>query len=184
MGTFFCLAQIIAGTPDNDVGSVGNKVVEDFLKGEQLRPIINHRQEDDAKAGLHIGMLVELINHHFRHLIAFKPNGHAHAITVGFIPNIRDAGNHLIPDQLGDLFHQLGLVHLVGQFSDHNGFLAVFLIFLHLDFGPQRYNPPAGVISLKNPLGAVDMAIGGKIRCRDMGHQCPCVHARIVYECF
>ena len=182
MGPFFCFAQIIAGTPDNDIGSMGNKMIKDFLKREQLRPVIDHRQEDDAKTGLHIGVFIKLVNHHFSELIAFKPNGHTHTISVGFIPNIGDAGNHFIPDQLGDLFHQLGLVHLVWQLRDHNGFLAVFFVLLHLDFSPQRDNTPAGVIGFKNPFGAVNLSICGKIRCRNMSHQCPCIHVRVINE--
>ena len=115
-------------------------------------------------------------------LIFFEPDGNAHAFPVGFVPHETDALDLFVTDKLCNFFYQLGFIDLVGQFGDHNGLLAVFLVLFHLDFGPQGDNAPAGVIGFKNPLGAVNMAVGGKIRPRDILHQCPGIQVRIVDE--
>ena len=73
--------------------------------------------------------------------------------------------------QLGDLFEQVGLVHLVRQLGDDDGLAAVLLV--GLDRGARAHVHPsaAGAISLADTLDAGDDRRGREIRTRDMLHQ-------------
>ena len=62
--------------------------------------------------------LVEVVEHHFGLLAALQFDDDAHAVAVAMVRHVGDAFDALFVDHRGDLFEQLRLVHLVGDFGD------------------------------------------------------------------
>ncbi len=71
MGLVFCLSQIIARPPYNDILAVQNEIVQNLFQIQNFRPTINHRQKNDTKTILQAGMFIELIDNHPGDLIFF-----------------------------------------------------------------------------------------------------------------
>jgi hypothetical protein len=114
------------------------------------------------------GVLVQVVEHHLGHFPAAQLDHHPHAVLVGLVAQLGDAFELLLLDQLGDLFQQAGLVHLVGQLGHHQSLLAVALVGLHVAAGAHVDAPPARVIGVVMPCAAVDHAGGRKIGARQM----------------
>ena len=100
-------------------------------------------------------LLVQLIGHDHPRNVPLKRHHHPHAAPVGFIPDISNALYLFMAHQLSDLFYQPGLVHLIGQFGDHEGFSLILFIFLHGNPTSNSDHPPARFVRLVNPLFAV-----------------------------
>ena len=67
-------------------------------------------------------MFVEVVEYDAGIGISLEFDDNAHAISVAFIPQIGDAFNAALVDHIGNFFDQCGLIGLVRQLSDDNGF--------------------------------------------------------------
>ena len=95
---------------------------------------------------------------------------HPHAVAVGLVPQVGDAFDFFVPDQLGDLLDQLGFVHLVGQLGDDDA-LAVLLVDFHARLGLHANRAAARGIGLVDAFAAQNEAAGGEIGPLDELHQ-------------
>jgi hypothetical protein len=94
--------------------------------------------------------------------ILFEFNHDTNAFPIAFIPQITNAHDFLIFDQVGNLFNELGLVDLVGDFCNNNAF---FPFFLFLIAGcPQGNDAFSGRICLTDASRANNFGSGRKIR--------------------
>ena len=85
-----------------------------------LRPSVIQGQHVDPERGLQRREAIELVQHHLGRRVAFQLDHNPDTVAVGFVAQIGDAFDLLLADQGGDLLHHGGLVHLVGNFRDHD----------------------------------------------------------------
>ena len=76
-----------------------------------------NRQHDEAVALLHLGELVELVEHDLRLGVALELDHDAHAVAIGLVAQIADALDALVVHQLGDALDDVLLDDLVGNLA-------------------------------------------------------------------
>ncbi len=81
-----------------------------------------------------------------------------------------------------DLFHHLGLVHLIGQLRDNNGFPIGLFVRLHLHLGPHDHHPSAGGVGIMDAISAIYHTRSGKIGPRNMGHNFRNGNGRVIQK--
>ena len=64
MGAFFSFFQVEADAAGNNLLPVRNKVADQLLERQRLRPPIHQRKVDNAEGGLERCLGKELIQHH------------------------------------------------------------------------------------------------------------------------
>ena len=113
------LAQLVLGTPRDDVLLVLDVVVQHLLEVERARHAVDERQHDHAEALLQLGVLVELVEHDLRDArVGLELDDDAHALAVRLVAQVADLGELLLAYEVGDLRDELGLVHLVRDLGD------------------------------------------------------------------
>ena len=132
--------------------------------------VVHQSQHDDAEGILQLGMLVQLVQHDFRHHIAAQLDDDAHALPVGFIPQVGDPFQGLVLYQVGDALDEFRLVHLVGNLGDHDPVLVLGHGF-HVGLGPHLHHTPACGISLADAGQPQDLGARREIRPLDGRHQ-------------
>ena len=170
VGALTGFAKFKQRAPGDDFTAVLDKFFKGLLEIKQARLVLAQRHHVDAERGLHLGSLIQVVQHHVGLLAALQLDDHAHAGLVRFIAHGGDAFEPFGFHQVGDFLHQPRLVDLIGQLVDDDGFPAVFGL---LDFrsGADVDAPAAGLVGLADAAAAVDDAGGGKIRARQVRHQ-------------
>ena len=171
VGLFAGLAQLVHGAAGHHLAAVTQEGVQQLAQIQGARLAVHQRHGVDAEHGLHLRLLIEVVEHHFRVLAPAQLDIDPHALLVGFVAQLGDALDLLFLDQLGDFLDQPGLVHLIGQLVNDDGFLATLVGLLDLGAGTDINAAPAGAVSLHDPGTAVDDAGGGEIRTLDVFHQ-------------
>ncbi len=126
------------------------------LSVHDLRAPADQRQHDDAEGGLHRGVLVELVDHDLRDLAAPQLEHDPDALAARLVAALGDPLDPLVANQLADLLHQRGLVHLVRQLGDDDG-LAAAPHLLHVGLRPERDDAAARRVGLANAGPPVDV---------------------------
>ena len=85
MGAGFGLAQVEEGAFADHVAPVIDKVGEQFAQGKVLGPVVDQGQQDDAEGGLHLGVLVQLVENHLPVFAALQLDDDAHAFAVRLV---------------------------------------------------------------------------------------------------
>src|SRR5262249_32211211 len=122
VGALFGPREVVAGAPGDNLAAEADERLQHLLEVHDLRAAVDQRQHDDAERGLHLGVFVELVEQDLRDLAATQLQHDANALTVGLVADVRDALDLLLARELGDLLDQRGLVHLVRQLGDDDGF--------------------------------------------------------------
>ena len=119
----------VARLVEQELGAAGHHLLaegdeerQQVLQVHQLRPAGVQRHHVGAEIGLQRREPVELVQHHVRHRVALQFDHDAIAVAVGFVAQIGDALDLLVAHQFGDALDHRGLVHLVGNFGDDDGF--------------------------------------------------------------
>ena len=138
-------------------------IVQQFVEIQYFWLIIHQCQHNYAEGVLQLGMFVKLIEYNIWVGVPAQLDTDPHALTVRFIPQIRNAGHALVPYQLRDFFDQTGFIHQIGQFGHDD---SVFAVIHGLDFcnGPNPDFAPSGPIGFIDAGSAQNHASGGKIR--------------------
>src|ERR1019366_586139 len=124
---------------------------------------VDHREEDHGEALLHLGVLVELVQHDLRLRSTLELDDDAHAVAIALVADVRDFVDDLFVDQLGDALNELGLVDLVGDLvDDDRRFFLGDLLGGHL--GAHEEAAATGGVGLGDAGFAEDEAAGGEIR--------------------
>ena len=94
---------------------------------------------------------------------ALQLDDDAHAVAVALVAHVADLVDDLVVHQLGNVFDQVRLVDLVGNFGDDDG---VFVLGDVLDgsLGAHHEATAAGAIRLRDAAAAVNEAAGRKVR--------------------
>jgi len=126
-----------------------------------------HAIMSDAERTLHLGLLVEMIEDYLGVLITFQVNDNSHPVTVRLVPEVGNPLQLLLPHQLGNLDHQIRLVHLIRNLGHNDRLpLGLFLGFNKCP-GPHLYDAAAGLVTRDNTLATINETTGGKIRTRN-----------------
>ncbi len=164
--TVLGLAQQVGGAAAHHVDAVINKMIDRRNQPHLLRLAIDHRQEDHAEALLHLGVLVELVEHDLWLGAALQFDHDAHALAIAFVADVADVVNRLVVHQVGDALHQPRLVHLVGNLGNDDRLPLLGQVF-DRRHGPHDKTPAAGLVGLGNAGPPVNEGAGGEIRAFD-----------------
>ena len=105
-----CSVQIKLGAAQNNLFAMPKVEGEDLLQIKQARLVIYNCHHVRAEIHLHSGMFMQLIQDNLSYLISFQFNNQTYAISVGFIPQIRNPRDSLSAYQAGDILLQFGFV--------------------------------------------------------------------------
>ena len=85
------LAQLILGAPPDHFDAVLDEVLDDVDEAQFARLPVHDRKHDHAEAGLELGVLIEVVQHHFGLLAALQLEDDAHAVAVALVAYVADA---------------------------------------------------------------------------------------------
>src|ERR1035441_10636232 len=87
----------------------------------------------------------------------------AHAVAIAFVADVGDVFDVFVVDQLRDALDQAGLIHLIRNFGDDDGF-AIFAEGLDGGFGAHHEAAATGAVGFENSSAAVNDAGGREVR--------------------
>ena len=148
------LAQLEDRAPRDHLLAVADEDLQGVLEGEQLRPVVDDGQHDDAEGLLHRRQLVELVEHDVRVGVALQLDDDAHAVAVRLVAQVGDAVDPLVVHQLGHALDQARLVHLVRDLLDDDRDAPAALVGLGAGAGAQLQDAPTGVVDGARCRGA------------------------------
>ena len=117
---------------------------------------------------LHRGLLVELVQDHVRLGVALELDDEPHAALVGVVLDVRDAGELLVGDEVGDLLDDAAVAALL----DLKGSSVTTIASLPRPmswiaaFARTRHAPATGLVRVADALPAEDDAAGREVRAR------------------
>ena len=149
--------------PADHIDAVVDEVLQRLHQSHLARLAVHHGQEDHAEAFLHLGVLVELVQHNLRLRAALQLHHDPHSVAVALVADVADLFNRLFVHQLGDAFDQPRLVHLVGNLGDDDR-LALLGQVLALHLGPHQEAAASRAVRLVQSLASVDKPGGGEVR--------------------
>ncbi len=118
----FSFCEQIRSAAAYHVDTMLDEIFEGLHQAHFLGLVVRDRQQDHAEAFLHLGVLIELIEHELRFAIAFQFDDDAHSVAIAFVADVGNRVHDLVVHQLRDALHQTSLVDLVGNFGDDDGF--------------------------------------------------------------
>src|SRR5580658_9248147 len=155
-------AQLIFSTAADHFDAVVDEELEAIHQAQLARLAVDDGKHDDAEAGLKLGVLIEVVEHHVGLLAALQLDDDAHAVAVAVIEDIGDALDALLIDHGSDLLEQFRLIDLIGNFGDHD-LLAVFAGFLNGGAGADLKMAAAGGVGVEDSAASENEAAGGEI---------------------
>ena len=145
------------------VDAVVDEAANGLVEGELPRLPVEHRQKDHGEALLHLGVLVELVEHDLRLRAALQLDDDAHSVAVALVAHVADVVHDLVVHQFGDALDQLRFVYLVGYLGDDDR-----LLFLRQAFkggpGAHQEAAAAGQVGLRNAAFSIEEAAGREVR--------------------
>ena len=101
MGPFVGLAQPVGGAPDDDVELVLDVVADQLVKPQCPRYPVDDGQHVGAEAGLQLGVLVEVVQHHLGNPVALDLDDDAQPDPVtALVFDVGDPGQPAVADLL------------------------------------------------------------------------------------
>ncbi len=156
------LAQFELGPPDHDLFAELNEDLDQLLEAHLLGAAPVQGQHVDAERALQRREAVELVEDDLARSVALQLDHDAHAVAVGFVADVRHALDALIADHLGDVLDQIGLVHLIGDGRDDDGFATGADLF-HGGQTAHDHRAAAGQQRLARSGPADDLAAGREV---------------------
>ncbi len=165
------LAQPELGAPDDDLDLVGDPVPDHLVQPQRARHAVDQGEHVGAERVLQLGVLVQVVEHHLGDGVPLQHDDQAlPGPAAALVPDVGDAADLAVLDQLGDLLGQVVRVDLVGQFPGHQ-LGAAAGVLLDLDHGPHEDRAAPGPVGVADPAPAHDQAAGGEVRALDPLHQ-------------
>ena len=163
VGAFIGLAQPVGGAPHDDVELVVDIVADHLVEPQRARYTVDDREHVGAEAGLQLGVLVEVVQHHLRDGVALELDHDPDADPVtALVLDIGDACELAVADLLSDRGDEVVVVDLVRQLGDDDaGAAARVFLDLHHSAHPDR--AAARGVRVVYPLRADDQAGGGEV---------------------
>ena len=173
MGALLRLLEVELGAPDDDRLAMVDEVPEQIDERQDLRLVVDDREEDDPESRLHRGERVELVQHDLGVLAALQLDHDADSLAARLVAEIRDAFDLLVVDELRDPLDQLRFVDLVRDLGDDDRLLFAARRFLDLGARADLHDSAAGLVGLADSVGAVDESGGREVGARQLAHQLP-----------
>src|ERR1700730_10840915 len=129
-------SQFVLRAPADHIGAVLDEQTQQLEQSELARLPGNDREQNHAKRFLQLRLLVEMVQNELRLGIALYLDHDAHPLAVALVPDIGNAVDFLVLDQLRDVLDQPRLVHLVRQLGDDD-VLAILAALLDGRFRPH-----------------------------------------------
>ncbi len=145
-----------------------DEVPEDRLEVHHPGNPVHERQHDDAERALHLGVLVELVQHDLGDRVALQLDHDPNAVTRRrLVSQVRDVFDATVTHELGDLLDEARLVHHERDLGDDQSLASARPI---LDVGPRAHDhaTPSRGIRFPNPGASVDEPPGREVRSRDV----------------
>jgi len=152
-----------ARAPAHDLDAVVDEALEGVDDAHFARLAVDDGEHDDPEIHLHLRVFVQVIQDNFGIFAALELQHDAQAFAVALVADVGDALDFFLVDELGDLFDQAGLVHLVGQLGDDDG-LAVLLDLFGEGAGADLERAAAFGVVVDDALASEDDAAGGEVR--------------------
>ena len=172
----FGLVQVKLSRTRNHFQAVIHVNLNEFLKRQELRQVVDERQIVNAEGGLQLRVFEQIIQNDFGDHILAHFDHDAHTFAARFVTNVRNAIDALIFHEFRNLLTEFGLVDHVRNFGDNNARLAAAI---HIDFGTGTHAHAAMTreVSIANARAATNHATGREVR---TGHVLQKVFARNV----
>ncbi len=179
MGAVARLAEQVLGAPRDHLFAERHEGLQHVLQVHHQRPAAVERHHVGAEGRLQRGEAVELVEHHVGHGVALDLDHHAIAVAVGFVAQLGDALDLLLAPQFADPLDHRGLVHLVGDLGDDDGF-AIAAQGLDLDLAAHHDGAAAEMVGGADARPPENDAAGREIRPRHDGDQIVDAERRVV----
>src|SRR5215212_11530957 len=173
--------ELVARPAGDYLELVGDVVLEDLPVRERTGHAVYERHQVHAEALLHLGVLVEVVQHDLGHRLALELDDDAHPVAVGLVAQVGDVGELALLDELGNLLQQVALVDLVGDLGDHDlGPVALYLLGVCLGLHPHR--APARKDGVLDAGPTADHPSGRDVRSLDVFEELLVLELRVLYE--
>ena len=116
-------AQLVLRAADHDLALVVEVVPDELEQRERARDAVHERHRVVAERRLQSGVLEQLVEGDLRDRVALQVDLDPHPGLVGVILDVRDLGDHLVVDEIGDLLDHTGVATLldaVRELGDHD----------------------------------------------------------------
>ena len=142
-----------------------NVVTKNLAKRKGTRNTVNQGQVNDAKVGLKLSLLVQVVQNNLWNSITLEIQDDAHALTVGLVAHVRDAFDFLLVDCLSNLLLEKTFVNLVRNFGDNKA-LATALDLLNVNLCADSNRTATSLVGVLDALSTHDDAACWEIRTR------------------
>ena len=166
----------------NNLTSVTNERLNDFLEVEHLGLSVDERHHIDANDRLQLRLCVQVIQYNIANFTSAQLDNNPQSVFVGFIAKLGNALDLLLFNQLGNALEQTRLVQLVRNLVDDDRVLALGLIRDHFGFRSHVDAPSTRAVRLNNSCSARDNGPGGEIRSGDITNELVDTDFRIVEQ--
>ena len=136
---------------------------QDLAQVELARPPLVDPEQDYSIALLHLGELVQLVEHDARLGVALELDHDPHSVAVRLIAQIADSVEALVVDQFGHPLDQPRLVHLVGNLAHDNRRAARALVGLNSGQRAHQQRSASCKVGLPDRLTPEQLSAGGKV---------------------
>ena len=140
------LLQVKGRPAANHLPAMCKKVQEGVFEGQEARAAIDNGQKNDPKRILKRGHFIQLIEDDMWDNISLQFDNDAHALPVGLITQVGDAGNTFLVDQISNTLNQTGLIHLVRDLMRNNTTFSGLLVLFYRGPRPHLNDAPPGFI--------------------------------------
>ena len=157
------LGEIELGAAAHHDLAVQHVLIEQRAQRQHLRPVVDQPEHDRAEGALQRRVHEQLVQHHLGIRVLLELDHDAHAIAIGLVAQIADAGELGVANHVGDALEQHRLVDLERNLRGDQA-EAAGAAFLDLHLRPHADQPAAGQVAVANALRAVNDAAGREVR--------------------
>ena len=180
MGAVAGLLQVEDGAAGDDLHLELDVLLQHLLKGQHTGHTVYQRQHNGAEGYLHLGVGVQVVEHHLGHGVALKLDDHAHTLHRGVVHHVGDTVDALFIRQFHNGLDQILLIDHIGDLGDDDA-VAVALL-LDLGAGADGDTAAAGGIGGTDARTAHYHTAGGEIGALDVLHQVDKLRLGVVDE--
>ena len=163
---FARLPEVELRPPSDHDDSVVDERLHRFLQGQDLRLSVQEGEVDHAEGRLHLGVVVQLVQHDVFHGVALQLQDDPHPFPVAFVAEVRNAVDPFRLDEQRDRFDEGGFADHVRDFRDHDSHSVVARLLV---VGPRANPDESAAVSIRvcDPLGSVQDPAGREVRSSD-----------------
>ncbi len=157
------LGEVELGAAAHHDLAVPDVLVDEPAQVQDLGPVVDEGEHDGAERRAERRVHVELVQHDLGIRVLLQLDHDAHAVAIGLVAQVADAGDLRLAHEVGNLLEERGLVHLerdLGRDEAHAP--APSLLDLHAR--PHADQAAAVQQAVADALRAVDDSTGREVR--------------------